>query len=368
MHYLNMRGTYRVERLPPNLQDEQVEEDAQPIGPKSLDEVDEIIRANMSPFRDWVVSEYGDLLLQRFTWAKYAISFEMLVQTLASEVWNARDHSILESVADLLPMIIFYLPKKYGYIAALLCYKYYHLYIDDDKMLLTLYKRTNGLRADDWRRELPSVWESAMKLLRTHPGFPSRAFSRRTQEDLTLATLEELSSKIETAIFGGWPGPKTNSHMRNLQEECHESARLLKTLNPDLAIYHGSIGQRHYEFSPKPGRDMSSFYSWLPVLFSLALKGDREWEEEKGLSMKSLIKVAQANHAEKKITRDQVEIARLFANARSPKTYLCPAFTKAFMDALEPGVNSHAANGLGDLVERKQFPLKAKKFLKKKGE
>jgi hypothetical protein len=367
--YLNARGTYRVERLPPKLQDgKEEEEEVAPIGPKSLDEVDDIIRGYMEPLRDWAVAEYGEELLQSFTWGKYAISFEMIIQTIASEIWSVGDHSILESVADLLPMIIFYLPKKYGYIAALLCYKYYnqyHIQIDDAKLLLTLYKRTNVLGTGDWRKELPRVWESALKLLQTHSGFVSRSFSRRTRENLTVATLVELSSQIEKAILGGWPTPRPVTHMNVLQKECHENARLLKTLNPDLTIYHGSIGQRHYEFSPKPRRDMSSFHSWLPVLLSLTLKGDREWEGKKRLSMKSLIKVAQANHAVKKLTKEQVELARLFANSHSHKTFLSPPFTKAFMEALEPGVDSHAEGGLGDLVDHNHLPLRAKKFLKK---
>lgn len=351
------RGEQRKERARPKIP----KADAEPVGVKTLAEVEKIVRQYLSPLRRIVVEHFGQAFLGHFSWGKFSISFEGVVKELTQGIWNTADHAILQDSSNLLLMLILHVPKKYGHVAALLCYRFSFVPIVPEKLLIALYERTINRTPKAGMKHLATVWKITLEKLQLNPAFKSHARFDSSKNKIALSTLEETNIQIDQEFYIPTPGPA--SWMKTIERECHEQARLFSEMNPHLGIYHGTIGRRHYEFSPQPERDMSKFRAWLPVLFSLVLKGDDEWEKDKTLSMQNLIAVAQKVYAKEKIPVHNVEAARVLANAKSSKFYLDDSFTKLFIDALETKTPPFAGNSLGTRVDAGCAPMQRKKFV-----
>lgn len=353
------RGEHRREGLPPTI----AQNNSEPVGVKSHGEIAKIVHEYLNPLRRFAVENFGEKFLETFSWGKYSISFERLVAELTRGVWKHQDQAILEDPANLMLMLVLYIPRKYGHVAALLCYKASRMFHCPKRFLIDLYDRSVHRKIAPGEKSLGAVWKATLEKLSHNPAF-KRRFPEKRNAKLTLAMLDETSIQVEREFFECGTAPKT--HMQVLLAECHEAARLFVEKNPGLDIYHGVIGQRHYELGPKPDWDMSNFSDWLPALFSLVLEGDDTWVEGASLSMQALIQVARRGYVKAKFSEHRVEVARMVANTRSPKLYLDETFTKLFIEAMKNNSPPYKHGGLGDRIDNLLSPVMNKRFAFKK--
>lgn len=316
------------------------------VGPKDIEEIKAILVAKFDLVYKSLKRTLGPEQVHNVvTWGpKYGITFDEALSQIAKGIWAARDWKILKEQPgpSVITMCLFYLPRRYGHILTIECFRQFWSGHNANAVLLEVFARASAFGPEDSKSNLPFIWRRIVSLL---------------ESTLNIAPTQTFYGENNHAIEGLFheAEPHFKSHMDIISETCHEKAKLACS-TWRLQITAFKLGERYYMHCPS--KPMSNMKDWLGLFLSFSLQRE-ENNAPPRYPILPLIERAMLMHKTLTFTREEVEFARQIANKICTKNYLLPVFVPMFMEVMEsqkPGI-------LSVLISSNQSPF-ARKSIK----